>query len=635
MKKTYTVPPTRDPFINTPLIPAGHDPASGAERFFISTWNANVGCTCALVDTLGKSRIYRIDKANFGYAGCGAYSAYLTDPDTIWMVSEIARPLRLTLSTGEYEFFDSGAQPGLVFAGMQFDANTNKFLAISCQHERICALSFDVKKQQTAKIYRNFSAATYSHGGFPNPDGKTYTMRMSIGHSALCQWDPVAETLIERCLIDERAECFKVAYDAEGRVYLPYTGWLDTTDYSISAERMPERECCWFGRIENTVYGVTGEQTEAEILAWDLNTGKVTTLCTFPDSGHGCAALTESGEIMVVNVYGVVYQFSTKDGSLLMTKELDSTAQGRLDCLLKVNEHLILGTPYITQRFWLVDTESGDGCDAGRAAPGAGEVLQVWNLCGKVYMATYTKGVLTAFDPSKCISYPENPCVVAEPSNSMRPFAKAQDDTCLYYSSNHPYGQYGCQLTRYNAVTGQAFYKEDPVPLQEITSLLMCDGFLLGATTTAADSDCLEPKTDRCYFVRIDPTTLEVTHKTETEQGCEWAQLLGMVNEDTCLVSTRTTDKTVTTKLYSLSRDSFSDYALPEGSAFQRSAEIPGLFLLSRGNTLELWRLTETEAVYIKELAELTDVYAVHTNDDSVLLATPREIHLLDHVLSE
>ena len=75
--KTYPVPRTRDPFINTPLIPAGVNPETGEERFFISTWNANVGCISALVDTGGNSRIYHFKKANKVYAGCGAYSACL------------------------------------------------------------------------------------------------------------------------------------------------------------------------------------------------------------------------------------------------------------------------------------------------------------------------------------------------------------------------------------------------------------------------------------------------------------------------------------------------------------------------------------------------------------------------------
>ena len=632
--RTFSIPATRDPFVNTPLTPIGRDPNTGAERFFISTWNANVGCINAMVDTNGNSRIYHCPKGEGYYTGCGAYSTAMTDEDTIWLITQIAHPVRLTLSTGEYEFFDSGARPGLVFTGTQYDAPSGKFLAVSCQYERVCALSFDTRTQKTVKIYEDFTNATYLRGGFPNPDGKTYTIRMFSGKSCLCQWDPARETLTERCEIDERANCYKVIYDEAGRVYIPYTGWLDTADYSIKKERMPEREACWFGRNGDIAYGMTPEESAGEILAWDMKTGKVRTLCTVPDLSEGCAALTERGEILVVNMYGMLYQFDAATGALRMTRTLNADAQGRLDCLLRVNETMILGTPYITQRFWLIDAETGEGFDAGRAAPNTGEVLRVWNLRGKVYMATYTEGVLTEFDPAARLNYPENPRIVAMPRHSMRPFAHAQDENCLYYSCNHPYGEYGCELTRYNAATGEAFYRDDPVPLQELTALCMCDGFLLGSTTTAADCDCLAPKTDRCAIVRICPDTLSVTHKTETEVGCAWSQLFGAIDEDSFLVMLRGAE--TRWMRYSLAQDALLDYALPQGYDMVCGTEYPGLFLLSRGGYLSLWRLDCNGAECLEaRLAPLNDVYSVHPSGDSILLAATHEIHLLDHVLAE
>ena len=221
--KTYSIPQTREPFVNTPLIPAGIDPETGEERFFISTWNANVGCLSALVDAAGNSRIYRFKKGK-GLAGCGAYSAVLTDPDTVWLCSDLAAPCRLTLSTGEYEFFESGARSQLVFYGMQYDPATEKIFAVSCGHKEIMAMSFHTKTQKTVKLYENFTESSYSHGGFRNSDGKTYTMRFDTGYHALYQWDPEAETLTEKCTIDPRANCFKVIYDDDGKVYLPYMG---------------------------------------------------------------------------------------------------------------------------------------------------------------------------------------------------------------------------------------------------------------------------------------------------------------------------------------------------------------------------------------------------------------------------
>ncbi len=634
--KTYPIPHTRDPFVNTPLIPAGSDPKTGEERFFISTWNANVGCLSALVDTKGNSRIYHFKKANKIYAGCGAYSAVVTDPDTVWICSDLALPVRLTLSTGEYQFFESGARNGLVFAGMQYDPATGKLFAVSCQYQNIMGLSFDTRTQKTVKLYDHFTEATYSRGGFPNSDGKTYTIRFTTCHSSLYQWDPAAETLVEKCTIDERANCVKVIYDDEGHVYIPYMGWLDTSSYTFSRGPRPDREMNWFGRIGTNAYGFLEGASDVDIYVWDMTTGKTHVLCTIPDGGDSGIALTQKGEIMAVNVYGMLYQFSAQDGRLLLTKKLDSNAPGRLDCLIRVDDSHILGTPYITQRFWIIDTQTGKGFDAGRAAPGRGEVLRVWNLNGKIYMASYTEGILTEYDPKERINFPENPRIVAHPPGGMRPFAHSDDGTCLYYSCNHHYGNYGCVLTRYNTQTGEAFYLDDPLPLQNITALRynpkhQC---LLGSSTTAADSDCMEPLTDCCYLVRIDPKTLGITHRKETPAGCELSRILGQVEEDVYLVSFRMKDKKTSYWLYSMEQDTLEEYRLPEGTNFCSGTDYPGLFLLTKGENLQVWKLGLEKAEELETLAQMEDAYAVHLTGDCVYLAAPEKVRALEGALT-
>ena len=76
---------------------------------------------------------------------------------------------------------------------------------------------------------------------------------------------------------------------------------------------------------------------DRDIYVWDMTTGKTRVLCTVPDGGDMGVALSQSGEIMAVNVYGMLYKFSAEDGTLLLTRKLDSTAPGRLDCLIKVD----------------------------------------------------------------------------------------------------------------------------------------------------------------------------------------------------------------------------------------------------------------------------------------------------------
>ena len=74
------VPNSRDPFINTRLISAGKDPVSGLERFWISSKNANMGCTGVLIDEWGNGKIKK-----FGLPYYSFYSAVYTEDHTLWL----------------------------------------------------------------------------------------------------------------------------------------------------------------------------------------------------------------------------------------------------------------------------------------------------------------------------------------------------------------------------------------------------------------------------------------------------------------------------------------------------------------------------------------------------------------------
>lgn len=259
----------------------------------------------------------------------------------------------------------------------------------------------------------------------------------------------------------------------------------------------------------------------------------------------------------------------------------------------------------------------------------------MWNMGGKIYMASYTEGILTEYDPKERIDFPENPRIVAHPPTGMRPFAHADDGVSLYYSCNHHYGNYGCVLTRYNTQTGKAFYRDNPLPLQNITSLSYSKkyGFLLGSSTTAADSDCMEPKTDRCYIFRLDPESLEIFHKTETPVGCEFSKIWGKLDDDTFVVSFRMTDKSISYWLYSVEKDSFEEFAFPVGTSLRSGTDYAGLFLLAQNGDLQVWRLGRSSAEELETLAPLDDAYAIHLTGDSVYLVSAERVRAMDGAL--
>lgn len=643
--KKFPIPPSRDPFCNTPMIPAGYDPDTGEDRYWTSTWNANVGCLGALITPSGKSRIYRIQKSGQGIAGCGGYSAVLTDNDTIWLYADLRYPVKLTLSTGEYEYFDSeaGIGQGLVFAGAQYDAATHKILAFACVDGVLTGVSFDTESKKAVKVYQNFTKATLANGGFANGDG-TYTVRFTTGYSSLYRWDPVQETLEEKCAVDTNISATgfsKNIRDERGFVYVPYMGWLSPFDYTFQDGPKPDKDMVWFGRIGNTAYGKLPTPLGIEVYRWDMENGNTSPLCEISNGSDFATILTEKGDILGVTYYGEVNRFSSKDGSLLFSMTLDSDAVGRVDCLIRVNDHTLLGTPFITQRYWLLNMQTGEGFDAGRAAAGGGEVLRVWNLNGNVYMASYTEGILTEYDPKKRINFPENPRMVAKAPHGMRPVASTEDGECLYYACNHHYGILGCVLTRYNTVTGEAFYRDEPYPGQHVIS--MCyrkqDGVIVAGTTYQSDCNVTEPSTDKCYFVKIDPKTLEFGAMTEAPAGSARVNVIGPLDEENYLALITRKDASVILASYSAKEESFTLY--PEKNyADYRISQIlyagkPGMFLILSKGSIELWDITKDAPEVITRFLSDDKIYQIFLSGKSIQAVTPTDVYDIADALED
>lgn len=534
----YHVPKTRDPFVNTPLIAAGVDEDTGEERFFISTWNANVGCLSALITPNGKTHIYRYEKGE-GIAGCGAYSAVLTDNDTLWLCSDLARIMRLTLSSGAYDYYETGARSGLVFCGMQYDAATHKllFMANTFEKPTLCAVSFDTKTKKTVHIYEGFTKASLGDGGFANGDG-TYTLRVTTGYSAFYTWNPHKESLTFRCEIHDMARASRVISDEDHQPYIPYQGWLTKDNHLLDEVRPQEEKCLWFGSANGHAYGAEDDDDGVSIFLWEFQTGSVRLVCHVPNGTLFGLALTKQEEILAVNVFGELYKYN-QNGDLLLSKMLDTNAVGAVDCLVSIDKNHLLGTPFISQRFWTLDMTNNTGIDCGRAATKCGEVLETWNKNNKLYMASYTEGILTEYNPQKPIGFPENPRIVAKSPHGMRPVASTENETCLYYACNHHYGELGCELTRYNAQTGEVLYFNNPLEYQHIISMRYdkTTDRIYGTTTFRSDCDTSVPKSNTCYVVTIDTATLTTQSILSFDKAINYPFIVGFADNATLLIS--------------------------------------------------------------------------------------------------
>ncbi len=641
--RKFQIPKTRDPFINSLLIKAGKDPISGEERFWISTWNANVGCIGALVTENGDSRIYRFEKPGKGFICCGAYSACMTDNDTIWMMGDLAGFVKLTLSTGEYEIYETGAPffSMMCTDAMQYDEKSGKIMAIAFGEEGMKAVSYDTVNKKTVKIYDFSSSETCCKGSFANGDG-TYTFRFVVTEPSLYKWDPQNETLEKKVDICDY-ECHGEAIrDEAGRVYIPYSGWLTTSDYSFWKENLPETEKNWFEKQGKFVYGYSANECGNDFYKWDIESGKVEKFFFARDYGE--SNITSDGHILNVSVAGELCKF-TSDGKEVFSKMLDSDSQTVVDCVIKVDDKTIIGTPFITQRFWIMDTETGNGFDAGRATPGVGEVLRCWNIRDKIYLASYAEGYLVEFDPKKKIEFPQNPRIVTK-APAMRPVADARKGDVLYYACTNKYGKLGCTLTKYNVVSGEAVHIEDPMFAQHILSLHYCESSdeLLAGTTYISDCSNTPMKSDACYLLILDPETMEIKSKIKAPKGCSRASVYGNIDESSALISFTMENGTLlgawniadgSIKIFEETMETFGACIRPTyflEIKIMKFMDEAGLFLMKTEDSVILCRATRGGIKLEKTIFDDKDIYMFSQSGESIYAVTPTEIYIADDI---
>lgn len=633
------IPPAQDPFVNTPLLSLGPGD-DGQERFWISSWNSVSGTLGVLVTESGQERIYRFEPPHFGF-----YSAVQEDSDTLWLCGDLSRVVRLSLGSGKVEVFDTGAPAALMFQGMILDPIEGKLFAVAFPPPTPTGFVFDYRNRVPLQVYPGLCDEHYQCNGFTNGDG-TYTAVVYNPDVAFLRWDPrddsVTKTLLSSLVEDlprpfpKKAGIARMITDDEGAVYLPYFGWYQPATQTMApGGPRPEREMTWFARRDGRAWGVSAENGGATVAVWNLDTGEVTDLCSVPDGLPDSVVLTESGALVAVSMFGEFRRFDGDTGALQMARKLPTNSVGHIDCLCRIDDTRLLGTTFITQRFWEVDLNTGEGYDCGRAAPGGGEVLLTWNLNGTVYMAAYTGGELTEYRPDIHPHFPENPRVVATPLAGMRPIAGADDGRRIFYSCSHYYGHLGCVLTRYDTVTGEAVYADDPLPLLAIRSMSSVDNVLLVGTMVDADCQSTPALADRASLALIDPDTMEVVQRCDGPVGTTAIHVVGSLSPGThlCVAEKSGLQRWFSTPIYHLSIPEFDDMSpLPADAPALIPTGKPGLVILATDGRTELWDMRTVTR--IKVVSTDASVYKVHVQDDTVYLTTPREILVLDACLA-
>lgn len=538
--RTFPAPRTRDPIVNTNLLRLWSD-RKGVEHFWISTYNRNVGCTGLRVDEWGNCKTY-----HFPWQHEGFYSAVHVGGHTLWLCGRLDRVVRLDLKTGRYQAYDTGAAKARVFEGMIHDDATGKIFVLSQPFHttrdiaQSVGVSFDIRKRRTVKLHEVAIAESVTRCSFPNGDG-SHTMNVQIPGEALVRWDPARETVTHRLLTAEpvltqdgaeKRRC-RLIGDDHGRWYMPRFGWFDPARQRFDKRGpTPPIEMAWFARLGNRVFGALNEGSDISVHEWDWDNGRVSALVKIPDCDVFNVSVTRSGRLVAVNAFGIFQRFDIATGSLEATLPLPTENFGDALAVGLVGDDQLIGTPYVSSRFWTLDLRTGESRDCGRVQTAWGQVSAITRSNGKAYLAAYGSGELMEYDAARPLCFPENPRRVADPPGGMRPVAIASDNRHVFYSCANDYGRLGCVVTRYDTGTGRAHYAVNPLVDQQIVSISLDErrNRLVCGTTYHADSMSQKPTSDTAMVAILDAASLRVVRSGDAPKGVTMVRVAGRLD---------------------------------------------------------------------------------------------------------
>jgi hypothetical protein len=640
------IPATRDPFVNAQLTPAGVDRETGEERFWASTWNANAGCTAVLVTSSGKNRVYRFDydRAQYGFYG----AAYAGD-DVLWLSGWLDEVVRLDLATGETTAYATGLPHDLSVSGMAYDPKTGKlFSETYCQDDfKRKAFAFDTRTCAVTRLHEDLPLHNNQlRYGLANPDG-TFTFASAIPDVELFVWNP-ADDSVEVVLENhhpagsQQHDACVLVSRADGAVYVPYRGWFDPCRRAFVEGPRAPREATWFALRDGVAYGADqSDSGNSVLLRWNVGTGESRTVAEIPDSLSYSFRMTREGRIVTVNFYGYFYRIDPETSAIECSLRLDTDSVGRIDCLRRVDRRRLLCTPFITQRFYEIDLETGAGSDLGRATAGIGEVMETCALDGTIYMASYTKGQLVAYDPAAPAHFPENPRVVVHPPRTaMRPVGICTGDGTIFYTCTHIYGSLGSLLVRHSPSRGTTRFQDDPVPDHAVRSLVYDapTRTLLAGTSYAADCNSCPPKDSTSVVVALDPETLGVLATYRGEDHVYEYVLLGRISGSEYLFRAIHDDGHAAWVAVDAGTLSVRPLAMP---AFEGGPDVkvhaagegrPGVFVVENAGAIELWDLVA--GARLRTICRETGYSRLYIHDGCLYFVYRKHIRILEDGLS-
>jgi hypothetical protein len=404
---------------------------------------------------------------------------------------------------------------------------------------------YDWRENRLVKVFRPMDTeeptALYGHRAAEAPDGKIL-VAMDVPQARLILLDPETMTAQshtppniegsgstgDALFLDEET----LAVFVRGELHLMSYPDLEvkTTIPRPEAGGLGGRACVVDGRVhaysaaDGSLYALDRAAGVWQQVAPNWSEGGAVTI--HPWDGTTVCGVTVSGEAL---------RFDTRSGE---TDRMDLEATGPMHAhgLCPVpEENLIVGAPFINQRFWTIDTQTGTGQDCGRAAPGGGQINQIiWEpITRRALMTSYTTSTVTAFDPSKAPDWPNNPMVLASAHSEgqMRPTGLVHDGEHVWMASSPEYGTLGGALSRIDPRTGDIKIWRHLVKDQKVNAVLVDPERRRVYCSTEIYADCgsAPPTQTTGQLVAFDMDALEITRQQAIEEDVPSASVMAVL----------------------------------------------------------------------------------------------------------
>ena len=518
--RRWRVPESRLPFVNAeiaqvrfqgePHLVSSIWGGEGGGRIYF--WNPDTGIRAERPLPDGIPGAYMLKTAADGrlYLGCGRGELVRYDPDA-----------------DAFEMLVAGAMSSITWGGCV----TDRYAVWSASPGHVAV--YDWRDERLVKVFRpadiETPAALYGHRVIEAPDGKVI-VGMNVPRARLIVLDleamdvrSVTPAALEGSswtrdatfFDDETLALFYGDADMHMAVLalLRYPGFelIDRVPAPEGVVQLGARACFVGDRFyalgdpDHTLYrlDVAARRWDPVVEGW---------------TGEETAVLSPWGDesVCAVSTSGLAHRYDVGTGDTDVL-DLDAVGPMGVHALCPAPEAgLIVGAPFINQRFWTIDVDTGEGRDCGRAAPGGGQVNQiVWDATARrALMSSYTTSSVTAFDPEQPPNWPDNPRLLADAKahGQMRPMALEHDGRHVWMATSPNYGSLGGALCRIDPHSGEIRVWRHLVPDQRVNAIVLDTARrrLYASTDVYADCQSAPPTQTTGHMVAFDMDTLAV-----------------------------------------------------------------------------------------------------------------------------